>query len=312
MHESEAVVIFIEKLFLSFVSPCKGLPHHSIGDDMRIPFTILMLLTLIFGFVDHCFASGCLENVARFKPVTASCAEEWASHAVDANFRWHWACTTYAPQWIEVDLEGAFDIVEMRLGVEMTPNGVAHHEVYYYRDGEWELVVDINEYLDDETWLVYPFESPILGVSRVRIETLSSPSWVAWKEIEMYIENPSTVTCDIETSPPWGVLPYDCLFSIGIENLYVGQARRIEYQVDVALAGGLYYTNWRRGYQNVWPGEVYSRSWWQTIPATGNLLGLSYFTLTVRDVTPPPYNLPPYPPSGDTCTDVNSVWGRAN
>ena len=33
--------------------------------------------------------------------------------------------------------------------------------------------------------------------------------------------------------------------------------------------------------------------------------------MTVADVTPPPYNLPPYPPAGDTDTAGCTVTGAA-
>jgi hypothetical protein len=33
--------------------------------------------------------------------------------------------------------------------------------------------------------------------------------------------------------------------------------------------------------------------------------------LSAMDVTPSPYNQPPYPPSGDTCTQTNVVNAHA-
>ncbi len=66
------------------------------------------------------------------------------------------------------------------------------------------------------------------------------------------------------------------------------------------LAGGQGYSNWRAGFTNVGPGDSYLTSWVQNIPALGSLEGENLFTLVAEDVTPPPYNLPPYPPAGDT------------
>jgi hypothetical protein len=92
-------------------------------------------------------------------------------------------------------------------------------------------------------------------------------------------------------------------------NTYDGQTRRFDYAIDVTLAGGQHYSNWRRGYQNIQAGEVYTRQWTQEIPALPNLVGVNTFRMTAADVTPPPYNQPPYPPAGDMDTDGCSVIG---
>lgn len=52
-------------------------------------------------------------------------------------------------------------------------------------------------------------------------------------------------------------------------------------------------------------------SWAQLIPAMGPLVGENTFTLVVEDVTPPPWNLPPYPPAGDTAVSACTVTGIA-
>ncbi len=90
-----------------------------------------------------------------------------------------------------------------------------------------------------------------------------------------------------------------------------GQTRRFHYIVDVTLAGGQHHTSWRQVWQNVQAGAVYTRQWSQTIPALPTLEGLNRFELTATDVTPPPYNLPPYPPAGDTDVDNCTITGVA-
>ena len=55
--------------------------------------------------------------------------------------------------------------------------------------------------------------------------------------------------------------------------------------------------------------ETFATSWMQTLPALGSLVGENVFELHAEDVTPPPYNQPPYPPAGDTDTCTVTVTG---
>ena len=73
------------------------------------------------------------------------------------------------------------------------------------------------------------------------------------------------------------------------------------------MGNGQFYPNWRAGYTNLSPGETYTAVWTQNIPALGGVIGNNDFSLFAEDVTPPPYNQPPYVPSGDTATDVCTV-----
>jgi hypothetical protein len=121
----------------------------------------------------------------------------------------------------------------------------------------------------------------------------------------------STVSATLTCSPSTGTLPFVSNFAVELNNLYQGQTRRIAGRINITLASGASYTNWRGGYTNVAAGETYSVSWNQTLPATAALLGQNTFRLVVTDVTPAPYNQPPYPPAGDTATDLETVTGLA-
>jgi len=77
----------------------------------------------------------------------------------------------------------------------------------------------------------------------------------------------------------------------------------------VELGGGAVYNNWRAGWTNLGPGETWSTSWQQYLPDFPALVGSNRFTFTAEDVTPAPYNQPPYMPSGDTDVSTCSVSG---
>jgi hypothetical protein len=87
--------------------------------------------------------------------------------------------------------------------------------------------------------------------------------------------------------------------------------RRIAGSIEVDLAGGLHFGHWRSGYTNLQPGESSVRSWNQGLPASGALVGGNLFYLLARDITPAPYNLPPYAPSGDDDDALAVIVGSA-
>ena len=82
-------------------------------------------------------------------------------------------------------------------------------------------------------------------------------------------------------------------------------------RIDISLAGGLNFSGWRQGYTNVAAGDQFTTNWNQQIPAVASLVGDNTFTLYARDVTPAPFNQPPYPLAGDTDTAGCVVTGVA-
>jgi hypothetical protein len=88
--------------------------------------------------------------------------------------------------------------------------------------------------------------------------------------------------------------------TVTLYNLYTGQTRRMAGRIDAILANGNFYSNWRSGFTNIGAGSSYVSAWSQNIPAAGGVIGANLFQLYAEDVTPAPYNQPPYPPAGDT------------
>jgi hypothetical protein len=121
----------------------------------------------------------------------------------------------------------------------------------------------------------------------------------------------STVGASLTCTPPAGVLPTVTGFSVQLTNRYLGQTRRIDGRIHVTLASGRLYTNWRAGFTNIAAGGTYSTGWNQPIPALTTLVGGNLFRLVAADVTPAPYNQPPYPPAGDTDSDTATFTGIA-
>ncbi len=124
-------------------------------------------------------------------------------------------------------------------------------------------------------------------------------------------EPAATISADLACLPPSGTLPFTTNMWAALSNLTTGSVRRIGGHIDVTLANSTFYANWRAGFTNVVSGGSYVISWNQNIPSSGSLVGDNVFTLVAEDVTPAPYNQPPYPASGDIDTVSCTVTGIA-
>jgi hypothetical protein len=115
----------------------------------------------------------------------------------------------------------------------------------------------------------------------------------------------------LSCNPHSGTVPFQTLMGVMLTNLYEGQTRRLAGRIDVTLGSGSSYQNWRAGYTNVGGGRSYITFWSQPIPDLGRVIGQNVFSLAAQDITPAPYNQPPYPPSGDTDTNGCTVTAFA-
>ena len=120
-----------------------------------------------------------------------------------------------------------------------------------------------------------------------------------------------TVSAEMACLPDTGILPLVTNMTAVLNNIYTDGPRRIAGRIDVTIAGGFYFPNWKSGSTVVAAADSYIASWNQTIPAAGTLVGENLFTLIVEDVTSPPYNQPPYPAAGDTAIDGCTITGVA-
>jgi len=126
-------------------------------------------------------------NLAYQKPVSAS-AElpgEPASNVVDGTES-QWGSGADAPQYIEIDLGEDALLGTVRLTVAQFPAGSTVHEI---RGGSTSPATTLLHTFDQHTE-----EGEVLSVDLVvpqsvrylRVTTTASPSWVSWREVEVY------------------------------------------------------------------------------------------------------------------------------
>jgi len=120
-----------------------------------------------------------------------------------------------------------------------------------------------------------------------------------------------TVTAGLAADTSSGTLPFSCGMSASLRNNTDAISRRMAARIDVDVAGGASFPNWRAGFTNVAPGTTFTTAFTVNLPALGSLVGDNEFTLFAEDVTPAPWNQPPYLPAGDTDADGCTVTGMA-
>ena len=109
-----------------------------------------------------------------------------ATMAVDGNTSTGWGAGAGVPQWIEIDLGAPATITRIRLLVTQHPYGDTLHRILVRSvNGDFSEAFRFEKYTYTGLWLVFAPEKPLEDVQIMRIETLQSPSWVGWLEIQV-------------------------------------------------------------------------------------------------------------------------------
>lgn len=125
-------------------------------------------------------------NIAFGQPVTASraLAEEPPENAVDGGPA-QWGSGAHPPQWITITLPPEEAVGAVRLQVAQWPAGETQHRVWALRDDAEILLAEFRGVTAEGDVLEAALPVALSGVAAIRVETLESPSWVSWREIEV-------------------------------------------------------------------------------------------------------------------------------
>ena len=122
------------------------------------------------------------------KAATASKSEEPGGdpiRAIDGSIATRWSAGSRMPQWIQIDLGEPTTVSVVLLNVSQSPVGPTTHQIYGGPSpSNLKLLGTLDADTHDDQWL----ELPVTGsdVRYLRVLTIKSPSWVSWKEIEVY------------------------------------------------------------------------------------------------------------------------------
>jgi len=137
---------------------------------------------------DPCSSEGVPVNVAPLGSATASASLPGGppAHAIDGLVGTGWGAGDFPPQWIEIDLGAVRSIDEINLVVDQFPVGDTHHRLLLAEaPGAFFEAAEFDGFTAPGDVLVFRPSTPI-DARYVRVETLSSPSWVGWHEIQVY------------------------------------------------------------------------------------------------------------------------------
>ena len=74
--------------------------------------------------------------------------------------------------------------------VAQYPAGNTVHRVQARASGSdaYQTVHEFSGSTNDNDWLIFTPDTPLENVTQIRIQTIASPLWVAWKEIQVFGE----------------------------------------------------------------------------------------------------------------------------
>ena len=125
-------------------------------------------------------------NVAPLGTVRVSSGDDTVQYAIDGDPETVWSAQNHPAQWIAVSLDDLYLAERIELVVAQAPAGPTTH-VLWLDNGSgvrtrFRQLTDIHT--EDGQTLVIAFNPP-RPVKEVLVQTLASPSWVAWREIRV-------------------------------------------------------------------------------------------------------------------------------
>lgn len=157
---------------------------------------IAVLMTMIDGKVEYCaagFESTCpsasfsdVEPASVSVTASSSLPDSPPSAVLDGNSETIWNSGAGPEQWIQIDLGAPSTLSTIRLVVSQFPAGETVHQIWVGAEpNNLTLVHEFNGFTTDPDILEFTQTSPLTKIQFIKIITTQSPSWVAWREIEV-------------------------------------------------------------------------------------------------------------------------------
>lgn len=115
--------------------------------------------------------------------------------AFDGDFSTTWNAADYPVEWLEVNLGQPTDIVKLQLSVAQSPVGITTHQLWLSSSsiqGNTDyatLAHTFSGQTSDGQLLSIDLAVPVVA-QYIQIRTVESPSWVAWKEVQVMTADP--------------------------------------------------------------------------------------------------------------------------
>ena len=142
------------------------------------------------------------QNAALLGTVRAHLGEETAQNAIDGDLETIWNSTDFPAMWIAIALDELYLVEKVELVVAQNPAGPTTHVLWVDNGSEvrtlFKRFADVHT--EDGQTLTIEFNPPS-PIKEVLIQTLHSPSWVAWREVRI-LGTPLSPQNEGEKPPP--------------------------------------------------------------------------------------------------------------
>ena len=126
-------------------------------------------------------------NVALNGTVRASSGDESAQYAIDGDPETVWSAQNHPAQWISITLDDLYLAERIDLVVAQAPAGPTTHFLWLDNGSgvrtRFKQLTDI--FTEDGQTLTIDINPP-RRVREILVQTLESPSWVAWREVRIF------------------------------------------------------------------------------------------------------------------------------
>ncbi len=140
----------------------------------------------LFEFFEYSLTATATATASRALP------DEPPEAAIDGGSP-QWGSGGDAPQYLEILLASPSSVDEIRLTVAQYPEGPTRPEIWVLdADGPLHVVHTFEGSTAEGDILSFIPDAPLEKVQLVRIVTVRSPSWVAWREVDIVSHDPSS------------------------------------------------------------------------------------------------------------------------
>jgi hypothetical protein len=92
-----------------------------------------------------------------------------------------------APQYVQLQLAGTYNISNVCLLTHQTPNGFTSHLLLVgSNESSLEVVSNLTGYTITGQWINISYNPVLTDIQFLRLYTVTSPSWVAWQKFLVY------------------------------------------------------------------------------------------------------------------------------
>ena len=126
-------------------------------------------------------------NVALFGTPRASAGEESILLATDGNPETIWSSQNHPAQWIAVALDDLYLVDRIDLVVAQAPAGPTTHVLWLDTgSGVRTLFKQLTDFHTEDGQTIAIELDPPRPLKEILVQTLDSPSWVAWRELKVF------------------------------------------------------------------------------------------------------------------------------